>query len=624
MRKVYSLLVACLLLGSTLSAQVLQQNHERLTEGLTEARPEGTILPHYGNDREVLWTEDFADGLDSENGTWTTEGPNGDIWLYTDTVFAGCWSGSGDDAVTFTSRDNGFMIFHADYENCNDNTIDPPIFDETVFTGSLISPSIDLTDADAVLVSFEQRFRYCCAADFELRFSVSTDGGDSWTGYDVTGGTPVNDYNTEILTSLNISQVAANASDVLMRFEWNATQTASHYFWAIDDITVEIPVENDMKLVDFNYQQFDPQTAIDYTDVKYTIYHVDQIRPLNLQGFAVNNGASEQTGVVMSATINTPVEMLNFNSDPQSIAVGDTGVFEIPYTPSGEPGTYEIIYSISQDNADENPDDNADTLSFVVDENFMARDERSRDGVFSNYVDDLRTGLMYTLTEEATVYGIAVGVDNTSDVGTFFNAQLLNEDFDFLTETEFAIVEESMFTDDDQENLTQLVLEAPYSAAVGETIVPAFVFFGGEEVANISLSGFCPDFSCYVWMVASSNGQECDPCYYNSLPMVRPILAETVSLQDIEALNGVTLGQNVPNPARDYTIVVFEFDRAAEDVSLEIHDLSGRQIQRLEWNNLPAGQHTEIIDTQDLDAGVYVYSLTANGQRQSKRMTVVR
>lgn len=595
-----------------------------LQNDLTEQpAPRITAMQNFGN-RTLLWSEDFSSGFDSPNGTWTTEGANADVWRHTGTVDSACYSGTGDDAVNFTTRENGFMIFHGDSVNCVDPVPDPPVITQESLEGELISPALDFTDESAILVTFEQRFRHCCGADFELLFSVSVDGGENWEDYDVRGDTPVNLFNENTSVSLNISPVAANQSEVFFKFTWNASNTSSHYFWALDDILVEIPVDVDVAISDVKYQQWDLDTSVDYADLKHTIFKNTQVRPLNLQATAVNNGGTIQNGVYLNTTINTPAGPISLDSDPQNIGIGETGIFEIPYTPADNLGTYTIAYEMVTESPDENPMNNADTLSFEVDDVLMARDDRSRSGVFSNYVDELRAALAYTLTADDVVYGISVALDNSSDLGTFFNAQLLNVDLDFLAETETAIVEESMLNATGDENFASLTLETPYSAVANESLFPAFVHFGGADEANIATSGFCPDQTCFVWASIESNGQECDPCFFNTKPMIRLELGFVNSIEGAETIDGVRLGQNVPNPAKDYTIVGFELNQTTPDVRFEIYDLGGRLINQINAGTLPAGEHTEILDTSTMNPGVYLYTLVAGNNRQTKRMTVVQ
>jgi hypothetical protein len=622
MKKVYTALVALCFAGNIQAQQL--PSVPRLASDLVDLPSERIQAVQKNTNRTLLWSEDFANGFNSSNGLWTTEGANSNIWDHVTSVDSACFSTFGDPAVNFTTKANGFMIFHSDSANCINSSTSPPVFNQTLNEGQLISPPIDLSDQPAVLVSFEHRFRHCCATAFQVWFSVSADGGATWQDYNVTGDTPVNLYNSNINPSINISQVAANQSDVRFKFTWNATNSSSHYFWAIDDIAVEIPVDNDMSLVDFNYQQWDLNTAIDYADLKHTIYHMDQVRPLNIQAFATNKGGQEQTGVILNAAISTPAGIVNLSSSAQNIAVGDTGVFEIPWTPAGDLGNYVINLEITQNEEEQSPEDNVGSVSILVDDILMARDDRARSGAFTNYVDELRAALGYTFTSEATVYAIDVALDNSSDIGTFFNTQLLDIDLNFLVESETANVEQSMLNVTGEENFARLILELPYTGITGESVFPAFVHFGGADEANIALSGFCPDQTCFVWATIESNGQECQPCFFNTQPMIRPVLAFTSSIEGTTFQHGIRLGQNVPNPARDYTIIAIELEQTTPDVRIEIRDMSGRLVQQKLLGTLVAGEHTEILDTASLTAGVYLYTLYTPNDRQTKRMSIVK
>jgi hypothetical protein len=91
---------------------------------------------------------------------------------------------------------------------------------------------------------------------------------------------------------------------------------------------------------------------------------------------------------------------------------------------------------------------------------------------------------------------------------------------------------------------------------------------------------------------------------------------------------GVSLAQNVPNPApRGATAIAFELPRAGA-VTLAIYDVAGRRIARLVDGELPAGPHQATWDGRDeggrsVPAGVYFYDLVQGGSRTAKRMVVL-
>lgn len=631
MKKIYTLVIAMTTLALTTSAQQLNQDAPQLAKQFsTEAtqqnsaeRPMEAMQSGQRDEGDTIWIDGFEDaglwdfiapqeGLDSTINGWSI-GTTNNGWA----------AGVPDDMDTEGS--------YARFVN-GDPTLTPPTFVEAspfIFEYNQTLP--DLTGVPAPHLEFEQ---YGARFITHQAIQMSTNGGETWvTAYSNDNIDPLtadggSAYpNTQTIRTNITGIVDQNPSNLMIRLFWDGMMNGPafnyiEYAWFVDNIRIVEGVANDMTLVSSNYSQFDPMVAEDYTDLGYSIYHVSQVRPVNLQAIAANDGASEQTGVMLSVEVTTPSGTETLMSDPQDVAPGDTATFDIAYSPAAELGDFTFDFEIIQNEVDAVPDDNLGSASFSVDDNFFALDDRGRTGAFTNYVDDLRAGTNYTLTADGTIYGIGVALDESSVEGTFFNAQLLNLDLEFLTETATVPVELDMLNGPDEENFAQLPLEAPYFAIEGETLFPAFVHFGGADAVNVALSGNCPDNTCFVW--ATIGDQECDPCFFNSTPMVRLLFAETVSLEDIEPQNGVSLGQNVPNPAKDYTIVVFNFEETTNDVLFEIRDMSGRLIQSQQMGTLPAGEHTEVIDTQSMNAGIYLYTLYANGEKQTKRMSVVK
>jgi len=577
-------------------------------------RDEGDIIWQDGFDDATMWALDTPDGsLDPAVNGWSIGNTNNSWFgvpaLATTAPFARFVNGN-PTSNPMTTHNGGPFIF--------------------TYTGTIP----DLTGIPAPHLEFEQTgARFVTIQEVQM----STDGGVTWqTAYSNSVIPPHTQAEASLYANphtvrTNITNIVnQNPSNIMIRLFWDGAMNGPdmnyiEYVWMVDNLRIVEGLENDMTLVQTDYTFWDPQTAEDYADLRYTIYHNSQVRPLNLWGVTTNNGANTQTDVYMEVTIDGPAGTEVLSSASQNVAPGDTVTFELSYTPSGEPddaGSYSITYEIIQNEEDANPDDNLGSRSFSVSTSEMARDNRAASGAFTNFTGEFVTGSFYTMTENVTIYGVSVGLDDDSEVGTFFGGQLLDMDLEFLVETTTEQVTNAMLNGTGDEILTEMALEFPYTAIAGESVFPAFYHFGGAEDVVIALAGNCPDFSCYVF--ATVGDQTCDPCYYNSTPMVRLLFAETVSLENIEPQNGISLGQNVPNPAKDYTIVVFEFEQITKDVTFEIRDISGRLIQSQYMGTLPAGKHTEIIDTQSMNAGIYLYTLYTGNDRQTKRMSVVK
>lgn len=238
MKKIY---LSFILTGITFSGVFAQQN----TSAPHKLKPvnhasDVTIKPavDYGQEKAVIWTEDFANGMASTNGTWTSGGANGDVWKHSFYKSSGEWS-TGTNPMLSTTEANGYMLFDADSVNF------PQSPNYVNLTGELISPSIDLSGETSALLTFEQDFRFCCSGSHDINVSISNDGGSTWgTPMDVANGTPTNDdfytFNgSSYVYALNISGDAAGYANVMIKFTWDGNASgSSHYYWTIDDITI--------------------------------------------------------------------------------------------------------------------------------------------------------------------------------------------------------------------------------------------------------------------------------------------------------------------------------------------------------------------------------------------------
>lgn len=99
-------------------------------------------------------------------------------------------------------------------------------------------------------------------------------------------------------------------------------------------------------------------------------------------------------------------------------------------------------------------------------------------------------------------------------------------------------------------------------------------------------------------------------------------VAENVSTDIIES-NGVKLGQNSPNPAGDYTQIAYELKNSS-DVRFVVTDLTGKVVTSLALGSQGSGTHTVTLNTADLNAGIYLYTMEADGQKLTRRMVVTK
>jgi len=90
-----------------------------------------------------------------------------------------------------------------------------------------------------------------------------------------------------------------------------------------------------------------------------------------------------------------------------------------------------------------------------------------------------------------------------------------------------------------------------------------------------------------------------------------------------QAIGGVHLSQNIPNPAFISTQIVYEIDKPMH-TQLDILDLMGNSLLRVCEGNLPAGKHIVNVDCSSLLPGIYFYQLKADGNRITKKLVITR
>ncbi len=86
---------------------------------------------------------------------------------------------------------------------------------------------------------------------------------------------------------------------------------------------------------------------------------------------------------------------------------------------------------------------------------------------------------------------------------------------------------------------------------------------------------------------------------------------------------GTELSQNYPNPFNDHTIIKFTLERKS-NVTLKIFDIRGRTVTTLVKGIRQAGHHELEVDARKWVSGIYFYELSANGNKKTKKLLLVR
>ena len=94
---------------------------------------------------------------------------------------------------------------------------------------------------------------------------------------------------------------------------------------------------------------------------------------------------------------------------------------------------------------------------------------------------------------------------------------------------------------------------------------------------------------------------------------------------EVEVLNPdkFELNQNYPNPFNPITSIKFSLPSAG-NVKLSVYNLLGQEVQTLINGFKEAGIHTVNFEAKNLNSGIYLYKLEANGLTSVKKMTLLK
>jgi len=86
-------------------------------------------------------------------------------------------------------------------------------------------------------------------------------------------------------------------------------------------------------------------------------------------------------------------------------------------------------------------------------------------------------------------------------------------------------------------------------------------------------------------------------------------------------VQSISVAQNQPNPANDFTTINYSTMGETEITDFKIYDVSGKLIQQMKLDTSKTG--SILVNVKDIQAGLYLYTLTANdGTSVTKKMMI--
>lgn len=111
-----------------------------------------------------------------------------------------------------------------------------------------------------------------------------------------------------------------------------------------------------------------------------------------------------------------------------------------------------------------------------------------------------------------------------------------------------------------------------------------------------------------------------------SIPTFSPIISYKISGLSTVGINQLhsnfSLEQNVPNPFNNETTISYSLKTSAKNVSVVVYNVAGVKVFESNQGSAAAGRYSVKVNSSNLAAGVYFYSLIVDGNRATNKMVV--
>lgn len=548
----------------------------------------------------VLWSEDFESGL---NGWAVSTTAGGVSWQLTSTGNTGGYTPGPLQSATGHPGGN-WIVADSDLQGA------PGVVENTTIT----SPPITGLDGTAfMLLRFQQSFRQL--NDDGTTVEVSGDGGANWTVYPVNTGIPGNQSTPGAPAAqpvtLNVSSALTNGSaDIRLRFRWHSSEGYT-YSWQVDDVVLVAAKQNDLALARTTWSAWDPGQS-DLRNLPYTVYPVNQLRPLNLRGVVTNNGSTTQHNVRLQVSVDGPGgNDATLTSNAITLApMATDSLFITTYEPPAVTGSFALSFTVLQDEVEQDSSDNTGGHAFAIDPFVFARDLGALDGETAKGSDEYILGNWFHNDGAGNVLtGVQVALSDRSDPGALITVAVYDENLNQLDESEEHLVTASELNAGGEGDFITIPLSSPVNLAHNHAYLVAVHHYGGSLEVWTGTSGISPEQTSLIY-----DGGLGQWFYTRSTPMVRMTFDPTAGLGPMQASAAWDLTA-LPSIFDEATVVRFTAQDAGP-YRLTVTDATGRVVQERALGRLPAGENRVTVEGQELAPGTYLATLS-NGSQQA-------
>lgn len=544
-----------------------------------------------------------------------------------------------------TSAQDGSLCLFADLYNLY---MDPRLD----INNSIVFPSIDCSSRSSVIVRYETCFMNY-AGGWDMLLEISTDGWVHSAQYDVGFGSGHKGRPDKTVPGkpaifeANITDIAAGMPDVQFKLTWRGT---SLYWWQVDDFQLSEAYDNDLQLkfAEFEWDDGDEQSFVT-PSFMFPQSQIGEGSLTNFKASAINFGENDQDNIYLELDITkNNISVFNQTTEPASLWTLeiDTTLIEEFYAPN-DFGHYKISFDYRQDQTDDTPLNNHKEIFFHITDSVYSRGNDSSEEAFcwgmEAYGPDGEPNIGHVV---GTTYPIYQDCEVNS-----ISAFIAGGKADGMIDFRFVLFMKSIDEDypDPIEWLSTEPLEYDSSMINTWVTLPLdkdgeseFLFPGDIVYATVEYNNMNTDLISHRYdnlkIGADYDRRLMDPIsvarngalawsyggYVSERNlMVRLNLNDNSNIIDnIDLSSALTsLSQNYPNPFIRTTEIAYEL-AFSSNVVIDVMDITGRTVLRIDEGDKPAGRQTVTIKAADLESGIYFYTLSAGKFTETKKMVV--
>ena len=146
---------------------------------------------------------------------------------------------------------------------------------------------------------------------------------------------------------------------------------------------------------------------------------------------------------------------------------------------------------------------------------------------------------------------------------------------------------------------------------------------GDGQTLEFALTRYAPGGSTtnYSWNTADAIWQSAGAGIDNNIAFFPIVDAVTATK---EYVNGIKLNAIYPNPTKDLATIVYSLEKASDNVTLTVFDITGKKVLNETYGAQAAGEYKININASNLEAGSYFYQLNNGAGRITKEFVITK